>query len=167
MPNGQTEKILDVAEEKRHKLVLSNDYTRVLKVRFPPKDTTWAHRHVEDSLYFFLNEGGLEVINHVKGSAPACDCMDFGEIRYGSYKEPLVHKITNLNDDDMFCIDAEVLKTPPVTSPLPLVAEHHQLIKTRDRCRVYKLTLQPGESVHVSYPFFYLSIVLRLSLIHI
>ena len=52
-------------------------------------------------------------------------------------------------------------KTPPVTSPLPLVAEHHQLIKTRDRCRVYKLTLQPGESVNVSYPFFYLSIVLR------
>lgn len=61
----------------------------------------------------------------------------------------------------MFCIDAEVLKSPPVTCPLPLVAQHHTLIKTRDKCRVYKLALMPGESVTVSYPFFYLSIVLR------
>ena len=72
-----------------------------------------------------------------------------------------MRKITNTGDTPMFCIDAEVLKTPPVTSPFPLVAEHHTLIKERDRCRVYKLSLAPGESVTVSYPFFYLSIVLR------
>lgn len=70
-----------------------------------------------------------------------------------------------MNDGDMFCIDAEVLKSPPVTSPIPLVADHHELIKTRDRCRVYKLVLQPGQSAAVSYPFFYLSIVLKGSTI--
>ena len=75
--------------------------------------------------------------------------------------KPLVHKITNISDQPMFCIDAEVLKTPPITSPLPLVAEHHTLIKERDRCRVYKLSLVPGDKVTVSYPFFHLSIVLR------
>lgn len=61
----------------------------------------------------------------------------------------------------MFCIDAEVIKKPPVTSPIPLVAEYHELIKERDRCRVYKLSLMPGQSITVSYPFFYLSIVLK------
>jgi hypothetical protein len=61
----------------------------------------------------------------------------------------------------MFCIDAEILKSPPITSPIPLVAENHTLIKERDRCRVYKLSLMAGESVDVCYPFFYLSIVLR------
>jgi len=76
-------------------------------------------------------------------------------------EKPLVHKITNKSDRPMFCIDAEVLKTPPVTSPIPLYAEHHTLIKERDRCRVYKLSLMPGESATVSYPFFYLSIVLK------
>ena len=65
----------------------------------------------------------------------------------------------------MFCIDAEVLKSPPVKSPIPLVAEHHTLIKTRDKCRVYKLCLEPGASVSVSYPFVYLSIVLKGSTI--
>jgi hypothetical protein len=163
LPDGRKEKIVEVGDEERHHLVLSNDYTRVLKVKFPPKDTTWAHRHAEDSLYFFLVEGGLNVVNHVKGNDPQCDCMEFGEVRYGTHKsdKPLVHKITNMNDKDMFCIDAEILKSPPVTNPLPLVAEHHELIKTRDRCRVYKLVLQAGERVNVNYPFFYLSIVLK------
>ena len=35
------------------------------------------------------------------------------------------------------------------------------MIKERDRCRVYKLSLEPGQTVTVSYPFFYLSIVLK------
>lgn len=163
LPDGTKEKIMEVGDEVRHQVVLSNEYTRVLKVKFPPKDTTWAHRHAEDSLYFFLVESGLNVVNHVKGSDPACDCMEFGEVRYGTHKsdKPLVHKISNNSDTDMFCIDAEILKSPPVTSPLPLIADHHSLIKTRDRCRVYKLVLESGKSVNVSYPFFYLSIVLK------
>ena len=84
-------------------------------------------------------------------------------MRFGTHKsdKPLVHKITNKTNQEMFCIDAEVLKSPPVTCPLPLVAEHHTLIKTRDKCRVYKLELEPNQSVKVSYPFFYLSIVLK------
>jgi hypothetical protein len=65
----------------------------------------------------------------------------------------------------MFCIDAEVLQSPPVISPIPLIAEHHTLIKTRDKCRVYQLRLDPGTSVTVTYPFFYLSIVLKGSAI--
>ena len=72
-----------------------------------------------------------------------------------------MHKITNTSTKDNFCVDAELLKSPPVRSPFPLIAEHHILIKERDKCRVYKLSLLPGQSVTVSYPFFYLSIVLR------
>jgi hypothetical protein len=88
---------------------------------------------------------------------------EFGEVRFGTHKsdKPLVHKITNKTNKEMFCIDAEVLKSPPVVSPFPLVAEDHTLIKTRDKCRVYKLELEAGQNVNVSYPFFYLSIVLN------
>ena len=186
LPDGTKEEILEVGDESRHHLVLKNEFTRVLKVKFPPNDTTFAHRHAEDSLYFFLVEGGLDVVNHVKGSDPQCDCMEvsahfasdapslhyilrhfslaqFGEVRFGTHKsdKPLVHKIQNKSDKLMFCIDAEIIKTPPITSPFPLMAEHHALIKERDRCRVYKLTLKPGETVSVSYPFFHLTIVLR------
>ena len=163
LPDGTEENIVEVGEEPRHLTVISNEYTRVLRVSFPPKDTTWAHRHAEDSLYFFLVEGGLNVVNHVKGNDPQCDCMEFGEVRYGTHKSdvPLVHKITNMNDTDMLCVDAEVLKSPPVTCPFPLIAEHHTLIKERQKCRVYKLSLKPGESSTVSYPFFHLTVVLK------
>lgn len=69
------EEIKEVGSEPRHFLALSNEYTRVLNVKFPPNDTTLAHRHAEDSLYFFLVEDGLDVVNHVKGFDPQCDCM--------------------------------------------------------------------------------------------
>jgi 3-hydroxyisobutyrate dehydrogenase-like beta-hydroxyacid dehydrogenase len=172
--DGTKERIVEVGDEPQHNVVLKNEFARVLKVTLPGvgsagKNTTWAHRHAEDSLYFFLVEGGLNVINHVKGNYPQCDCMEFGEVRYGTHKteKPLVHKITNRNAEEMLCIDAEVLKTPPITSPLPLMADHHELIKTRDRCRVYRLVLEPGQSTTVSYNFFYLSVVLRGSPIKI
>lgn len=167
MEGGRDEQIIDVGEEPRHKIVISNDYVRALRVLLPPKDTTWAHRHAEDSIYFFLVEGGLEVVNHVQGNDPMCDCMEFGEVRYGTHKsdKPLVHRITNATDKHMLCIDAEVLKKPPVTAVIPLIAERHEMIKTRDKCRVYKLTLPPGESITVSYPFFYFTVVLKPSVI--
>lgn len=171
MENGTLEEILEVGQEPRHQLVLSNAYVRALRVSFPPNDTTLAHRHAEDSLYFFLtkldNNQKLDVVNFVQGAAPACDCMEFGEVRFGTHKSetPLVHKITNKSNATMLCIDAEVLKQPPVVSVVPLMADHHELIKTRDKCRVYKLTLQPGESVTASYPFFFLSVIVEPSAI--
>ena len=163
MEDGRMEEIVEVGSEPRHKVVLANEYVRALRVSFPPNDTTLAHRHAEDSLYFFLVEGGLDVVNHVQGALPACDCMDFGEVRYGTHKtdKPLVHRITNKTNKLMLCIDAEVLKQPPITAAIPLVADKHELIKTRDKCRVYKLSLEPGESVTVSYPFFHLTVVLE------
>ena len=96
--------------------------------------------------------------------------MDFGEIRYGTHKtdKPLVHKITNQTKGKrMFCIDAEILKRPPIVNPIPLVAEKHELVKVRDKCRCYKLVLKPGESVCVSYPFFYLRTVVKGGVIKI
>ncbi|CAB9505569.1 L-threonate dehydrogenase [Seminavis robusta] len=161
--DGKLEEIKEVGEEPRHKVVLANEFVRALRVSFPPNDTTLAHRHAEDSLYFFLVEGGLDVVNHVQGADPSCDCLGFGEVRFGTHKsdKPLVHKITNKSNQVMLCIDAEVLKQPPITAAIPLVAEHHELIKTRDKCRVYKMTLEPGGSVEVTYPFFYFTVVLE------
>ena len=58
MEDGSHEQIVEVGDEPRHHVVFNNQYTRVLKVRFGPKDTTLAHRHAEDSLYFFLVSDG-------------------------------------------------------------------------------------------------------------
>jgi len=59
-PNGTLEEIVEVGDEPRHHVVLVNEYTRTIKVKFDKGDTTLCHRHAEDSLYFFLVEGGKE-----------------------------------------------------------------------------------------------------------
>ena len=87
MDDGSVEAIVEVGMEPRHAVVLHNQYVRVLRVSFPPNNTTLAHRHSEDGIYFFLVKldggGKLSVINHVQGMAPCCNYMDFGEVRYG------------------------------------------------------------------------------------
>jgi hypothetical protein len=65
----------------------------------------------------------------------------------------------------MLCIDAEVLRQPPVTAAIPLLAKFHECIKTRDKCRVYRLVLEPGESVTVTYAFFHLTVVMKPSIV--
>jgi 3-hydroxyisobutyrate dehydrogenase-like beta-hydroxyacid dehydrogenase len=160
--DGSTEEILEVGSEPRHRVVIDNEFVRAIRVEFPPGDTTLAHRHDQDSIYFYVV--GLDVINHVMGSDPVDDTFEFGEIRYGTHKtdRPLVHKITNKSPTErLVCVDAEVLKPPPAARDSPMVADKHELVKVRPKCRVYKLTLEPGESVEASYPFFHLSVVLR------
>jgi putative dehydrogenase len=80
LPDGTKEKILEVADEPHHHVVISNEYTRVVKGRVSPKHTAGAHKHSEDSMYFFLADGGLDFVNHVKGCDPACDRVEFGEV---------------------------------------------------------------------------------------
>ena len=47
-------KIVEVAEEPRHKVKICNPYTRALLVQFPAGDTTLPHIHSVDSVYLFL-----------------------------------------------------------------------------------------------------------------
>ena len=167
--NGSAEKVLEVYDEPRHNLILSNRYVNVLSVSFPPGDQTCAHVHREDSLYFFLVEGGIDLINHVRGSSPCCDRVEFGEVRYGPHKTdtpekgPFVHRISNMSPDkQMLCLDAEIVGRASIIFPLPFMAPGHELIKTRDKLRVYRFTLKPGEGgLDVSYPFYHLSIVIN------
>uniref|UniRef100_A0A0G4FAB1 Uncharacterized protein n=1 Tax=Chromera velia CCMP2878 TaxID=1169474 RepID=A0A0G4FAB1_9ALVE len=159
LPPGK--EFVEVADEPSHLTVFKNEFTTVLKVSFPPGVTTWMHRHSEDSLYFFLVEPELHVLNELLGCAPVEDKMEFGEVRFGTHRgTPLVHKITNKTTQQMLCIDAEVTKSPPmVRGEKPLEAPFHELVKTRDRCRVYRVLLKPGESFQTVYDFFSLMVV--------
>lgn len=167
LPDGTKETIVDCFDECHHHCLISNEYTRVMKARIPSGDSARAHKHSEKSLYFFLTEGGIDFENLVKGSDSVTDNAGFGEVRYAAHSQetPLVHRLTNkggVDGKDLVCIDAEILRKTPVTAMNSLAEDqHHVLVKSTDNCRVYKLTLQPGESVPVSYPFFFLSIVLK------
>jgi len=66
----------------------------------------------------------------------------------------------------MFVINVEILRQPPLTQKDSLEAPCHELIKQQDNCRIYKLTLSPGQSTGViSYRFFSVRVVLKGSLL--
>ena len=165
LTDGTKETIVDCFDECHHHGVIANEFVRVMKAHIPARDSTRAHRHSKNSIYFFLTEGGIDFENHVKGCQPVSDRVEFGEVRYAphSQENPLIHRLTNnaSEEKEMVCIDAEFLCKPFVTASQPLVEEHHVLTKTTDKCRVYKLTLQPNESASFSYAFFCLSVVLK------
>jgi len=61
-------------------IVVSNEYTRVVRCRLSSKDTARPHKHSEDSLYFFLADGVLDFVNHAKSCDPASDRVEFREV---------------------------------------------------------------------------------------
>ena len=167
LPDGTTEQIVDIAQEPKHHLLFSNEHARVFEALIPSKEGTLCHRHSEDSIFIFLTPGGIDVKNYVQGSDCAkLEHMDFGEIRSGAYKserQPLIHKLTNDSTDLARILDIELLQQPPITAKEEMVAEFHELMKVTDKCRIYKLVLNPNEKASVTYPFFHSSVVLRSS----
>jgi len=61
-------------------IVVSNEYTRVVRCRLSSKDTARPHKHSEDSLYFFLADGVLDFVNNAKSCDPASDRVEFREV---------------------------------------------------------------------------------------
>ena len=56
-------------------------------------------------------------------------------------------------------ITLDITKPPPVSKQEAVSAEFHDLIWESDKVRVYKLSLPPGMSSHISYCFFHVSII--------
>ena len=107
-------------------------------------------------------EKGVDFINDMLGCLPQLGRMEFGQVGFGPYtSKPCVHKITNITEAPFFVVNVEVLNKPPLTQKQYLKADGHTLVKEQLNCRVYKLSLKPGESTRVTYGFFYVRVVLK------
>lgn len=88
-------------------------------------------------------------------------------MRYGTHCGcPLVHRIFADRDSaGVLCVDAEILSPPPVVlqdgTPVPEVEfmTKHELVKVRDKVRVFRLSVEPGESVEIEYCFYHLVVM--------
>jgi len=161
-PDGTKEDIIEVEDEPRHNIDFVNSNTKIITIKFPPKDTTLAHRHEKDTIIIILMKDGIDFINDVLGTGPQKGHMKFGQVGFAPFtKAPCVHKITNLSDVDMFCINVEVHDTPPLVMDKELDLPNHTLLMTQYNCRVYSLKLGPKESTDVTYPFFYVRVIVK------
>jgi uncharacterized cupin superfamily protein len=86
-----------VEKEAHHKIVLENEWVRVLEGRVPPHDTTPAHIHSANSVVVFLSRTGLGI--RVAGQQPVVTTVAPGDIRYVDYGDkPVTHIVWDQGD---------------------------------------------------------------------
>lgn len=164
---------VEVGEEPKHKVVLENEFTRVINVKFREGAETLIHTHSVDSLYFFLvppaNPLGdgtrcLVVKNTIYDDASNTvtvenTCMDYGECRFGNHSEKsLTHKIKCISSGNglgVHCVDIELKKKAPEvidsddSAPTEIVTVDDNLVsivKDKEKARVLKVILPPNSS---------------------
>src|SRR5580692_514532 len=88
-----------VEKEAHHKIVLENEWVRVLDGHVPPHDTTPSHIHSSNSVVIFLSKTNLGI--RIAGQAPVVTAVAPGDIRYVDYGEKPVNHIVWDQGDSM------------------------------------------------------------------
>ena len=90
---------VSVEKEAHHKIVLENEWVRVLEGRVLPNDTTPAHIHSANSVVVFLSSTGLGI--RVAGQEPTVTPVAPGDIRYVNYGDKPINHIVWAQGDSM------------------------------------------------------------------
>jgi hypothetical protein len=123
-----------VDQEPHHKVVVKNEFTRVLDAQLPPGYVTLNHRHDVYNVSVTIANGR----DGEEGQR--------GIGRAGFAKGGYSHSVTNRYPNVMRFIVVEVFKSDrPGQAPSDL--PNHALETENDHVRIYRLKLAPGESL--------------------
>lgn len=136
-----------VLNEPRHHLKFENKYVRVFDVVVPPGDATLFHTHSDD--YVFVSIGDANLKAEVMGSQPVDLILKDGEVRFT--KATITHRVANLSKSVFRNITIEVLASPTSAagSESPGNISGHTLLFENERVRVWRLALEPGQSIEM------------------
>ncbi|HTR32019.1 MAG TPA: hypothetical protein VMH27_22260 [Puia sp.] len=82
---------LSVDREPHHKVLLQNDYIRLLEGNIPAKDTTAAHVHAANSVVVFLSHSTFGI--RVAGDKPVIATVSPGDVRFVAYGDKPVNHV--------------------------------------------------------------------------
>src|SRR5258708_987783 len=105
--NKLTKAQIPVFEEPRHKVVLQNEYVRLLDVHVRPHDTTLYHRHSISSAIVFLSR-------NVTGSQVMGGEINIGQVIPGNTafadfaNKPVSHRVWNEDTSVYHVMDIEI-----------------------------------------------------------
>jgi quercetin dioxygenase-like cupin family protein len=133
----------EISGEPRHHPKFENEFVRIWDVTVPVGDSTLWHIHRNDNVVVTL--GGASLRIETVGSAPAEVQWKFGEVRFG--KATYVHRAMNIGTTPFHNLTIELLKSPPASQESKVKAPITRTpVLENERVRVYRLTLEPGES---------------------
>ena len=119
---------IPVEQEPKHRVVLKNDFVRVIDATLPPGYVTLHHAHDVDNVSVTIASG--------RGRPGRASFAK------GGYS----HTVTNAGPEVMRFIVVEVGKSDHPGSP-PVELQNHTLETENNRTRIYRVKLAPGESL--------------------
>jgi len=120
---------IPVDQEPQHRIILKNDFVRVVDATFPPGYVTLHHAHDVDNVTVTISTGTQ--------SPPG---------RASFAKGGYSHTVTNSNPVVMRFINVELVKSDHPGSAAAQLPSH-TLESENDRTRVYRVKLAPGEAL--------------------
>jgi quercetin dioxygenase-like cupin family protein len=131
---AQTPAAVPVEQEPKHKVVFKNDFVRVIDATLPAGYVTLNHTHAVDSVSVTI-ANGREGETALRGLGRA-------SFSKGGY----AHVVTNTGPGVMRYIVVEPFKSDRPSAAAATLA-HHTLETENERVRVYRIKMDPGESL--------------------
>lgn len=108
-----------VEKEAHHKIVLDNEWVRVLDGQVPPHDTTPVHVHSANSVVIFLSKTNLGI--QVTGQQPVVTPVAAGDIRYVDYGDkPVTHIVWDQGDAMLHFLVVELKQQKAAADSCPM-----------------------------------------------
>lgn len=130
---------VQVSEEPRHRLVIDNEYIRLLDVWIEPGDTTEFHVHSTPSVFCYYTN--TNVSTQKKGEPWQNTKTTAGKAWYESFSPEIkVHRVTNFDTEALHVVDVEILKAYDVDQSIPDYAMDLPLLFENEKVYAYSIT---------------------------
>ncbi len=134
-----------VREEPHHRVVLENEYVRLIDVHIPSLDTTLTHIHAAPSVIVFLSKTTLGT--QIVGDKPNISDVNPGQTSYAAYDEkPIKHRVWNQGASLFHVMDIELVKKQPNDDTCSIIPKSRaKLLWMQKLVRTYSLDIRKGK----------------------
>jgi hypothetical protein len=138
-----------VREEPRHKVVLENDYVRLLDVHIPVHDTTLTHIHAAPSVIVFLSK--TTIGTQIVGDKANISDVNPGQTSYAAYDEkPIKHRVWNQGSALFHVMDIELVKQKPNDDTCSIISQKGVKFQWLQKLvRVYNLDIAKSKQYNL------------------
>jgi quercetin dioxygenase-like cupin family protein len=109
-------KVLEIAEEPHHSLLLQNDEVRVYRLKLQPGEVTLPHRH--KSFYAYLSVTPATIGNEVRGRPPVITKLVAGELHTSKGGFNLAERNNSPQPVDLLIIEPARVAGAGFTTPM-------------------------------------------------
>lgn len=138
-----------VSKEPLHKMVLENQYVRVLDLHIAPGDTTMFHKHETPCVSITLHPARTGSQTIVDDKSPRVPSLDRRINFDGFYQSPRIHRVWNRDTSTYHGLDVEVLTNGERNIEEPIAIAGFTQLFNAPPVRTYRLTLKGNQQLEL------------------